>query len=75
MTDERKLELLEEILDLPGGTLRPETVLAGLPGWDSVAILSFIALVEDEFGKTLRGAEVRGMKTAAHLMAAMEPAR
>ena len=42
-----------------GKTLTPETALEGLEEWDSVALLSFIALMEDEFGKAVRGGRVK----------------
>ena len=72
MTTEKKLALLEEMMELPAGSLTPETALEGLEEWDSVALLSFIALMEDEFGKAVRGGQVKEMKTVADLLAVME---
>ena len=72
MTSKQKIKMLEEILDLEEGTLSPETVLKDLEEWDSVAFLSFIAMMDDEFGKTIKGSLVKEQKTVADLMALME---
>lgn len=72
MSDERKLELLEEMLELDTGTLKPDTVLDSLDEWDSIALISFIALVDDEFGKMIKGNTVKEQKTVGDLMTLME---
>ena len=51
MTNEKKMELIAEILDVDVEDISPETVLADIEEWDSVAALSFIAMMDDEFGK------------------------
>ncbi|MCK9226067.1 MAG: phosphopantetheine-binding protein [Candidatus Muirbacterium halophilum] len=72
MTEKEKIELLEEMLELDEGTLSPETVLADLDEWDSIAAISFIALVDDEFGKAVTGADIRGFTTVADALAVMK---
>lgn len=72
MTDKKKIELLEDLMDLEAGTLTPDTVLADLDEWDSIALISFIALMDDEFGKVVRGSAVKEQKTVSDLMALME---
>lgn len=37
MPNEKKLELLEEMMELDAGTLTPETTLEDLEEWDSLA--------------------------------------
>lgn len=74
MTEERKVELLEDMMELDAGTLTPETVLSTLEEWDSIAIISFIALVDDEFNRIIKGSLVKEQKTVADLMALMEEA-
>lgn len=71
MTNEKKLELLEDMLELDPGTLKPETVLENLEEWDSVAVISFIALVDDEFDKVIKGTSVREQKTVGDLLSLM----
>lgn len=72
MTDEKKIALLEDMLELDAGTLTPETVLSSLDEWDSIALISFIALVDDEFDKVVKGSVVKEQKTVADLMKLME---
>ena len=72
MESEKKIELLEEMLELEAGTLTPDTVLKELEEWDSIAIISFIALMDDEFNKIISGDEIKGQKTVENLMALME---
>jgi len=53
MDTEKKLALLEDMFEMDEGTLKAEQVLDDLDEWDSIAKLSLIVLVDDEFGKTL----------------------
>ena len=63
MSMEKKLELIAEILDAEAEELTPETKLAELENWDSVAALSFIAMMDEEFGKEIKGAEIKKFVT------------
>ncbi len=72
MTKEKKIELLEEMMDLESGALTPDTELEDLEEWDSIALISFIALIDDEFNKVVKGSVIKEQKTVADLMALME---
>lgn len=72
MINAEKIKIIEEIMDLNEGALTPETTLKDIEEWDSVAFLSFIAMMDDEFGKTIKGSVIREQKTVADLMALME---
>lgn len=72
MTNEKKIELLEDMMELDPGTLTPETALESLKEWDSIALITFIALVDDEFDKVVKGTVVKQQKTVADLMNLME---
>lgn len=72
MTDAQKIKMLEEMMELEVGTLKPETNLNDIEEWDSIALISFIALMDDEFDKVVKGSVVKGQKTVADLMALME---
>jgi acyl carrier protein len=50
MEDKLILEL-EEILELPNGTLKLNTFLNTLESWDSMAKLSLIVLLSDTYGR------------------------
>ena len=71
MTQEQKLAMLEDLMDLDAGTLTPETVLSDLDEWDSIARLSFISMLDDEFDKLVKGAVVKEKETVADLLALM----
>lgn len=72
MTDEKKIELLAEILDMEPEELNPESRLDDLEEWDSVAALSFIAMMDEEFGKEVKGAQIKEFKTVRDAMNVME---
>ena len=72
MSMEKKLELIAEILDVEAEELTPETKLAELENWDSVAALSFIAMMDEEFGKEIKGAEIKKFVTVQDALNVME---
>lgn len=71
MTTEKKLELLADILDMDAADISPEMKLAEL-GWDSVTALSFIAMVDEEFGKEVKGAQIKNFVTIQDALNLME---
>ena len=72
MTNQEKLALIEETLELDEGALTPETILADLDEYTSMAKLSIIVMFDDEFDKKVTGAKVKAFKTVADIMALME---
>ena len=71
MTDEKKIELLADILDCDVEELSPEKELSSFE-WDSVAVLSFIAMMDEEFGKAVKGAEIKKLVTIQDALDIME---
>lgn len=72
MTEEKKMELLEELLEMEQGGLRPEMSLADLENWDSMTALSLIVMIDEECGKRISGDEVKGLRTVSDILAVME---
>lgn len=72
MTNEEKMRLIEETLELDVNTLTEDTVLADVEEFDSMAKLSLIVLCDDEFGKKLTGEELRGFKTVKDILDYLE---
>lgn len=68
MTQEEKIALLEDMLELDGGSLKPETVLESIEEYDSMAKLSLIVLMDDEFSKKLTGEQIREFKTIQDIL-------
>jgi acyl carrier protein len=72
MTEQEKIALIEETLDLDEGTLTADTVLDDVDEYDSMAKLSLIVMMDDEFGKKLTGDVIKGFKTVGDILAVME---
>ena len=72
MNEMEKLKLLEEMLELDENTLTPDTILEDLDEWDSIAILSVIAMMDDEFSKQVKGVDVKACEKVSDLLAMME---
>lgn len=71
MNTEEKIEILTEVFDCSSDELKPETQLDTLE-WDSMAMLSVIALVKAKFNRKLPGAEIRAFKTVQDILNVME---
>ena len=68
MSKEDFLTKLAEMLELDGA-LTGEEVLADLEAWDSMAVLSFMAMADSEAGKTLAAADITKAKNVSDLYA------
>ena len=63
------LASLDEVMQQPPETLRGSEPLDGLPGWDSVALMGFIALVDEKFGVRVTGKQILQCRTVDDLVA------
>ena len=72
MEKEKKIELLAEILDVEPEELSEEMNLADAGDWDSLAILSFIMMLGDEFNKEIGTEQAKKLVTVADALAIME---
>ena len=68
MTQEKKIEMLEEMLELDGGSLKPEMELKDIAEYDSMAKLSLIVMMDEECGKKLTGEDIQGFKTVKDIL-------
>lgn len=68
MEIKKKLNKLEEMLEIDENTLTLETELNSLDEWDSIAILSAIVMFDEEFGKTVKGTDLKACKTVADIV-------
>ncbi len=71
MTEREKLALLEDMLELDEGDLTVEKALDEIDEYDSMAKLSLIVLMEDEFGIKLTGDVIKGFETVGDIVAMM----
>ena len=72
MSEKERIELLEEIMELEEGTLSKDDLLENYEEWDSLTEISLIAIMDEKFGKTLTGEDIKEYKTVADVIAVME---
>jgi acyl carrier protein len=61
--------LLDEMLELDAGTLTGTERLDDLENWDSLAVISFIALVDEHFNILIESDKLSAAETAGDLLA------
>ena len=72
MTEREKLALLEDMLELDEGDLTADKALEDIDEYDSMAKLSLIVLMDDEFGVKLTGELIKGFETIGDILKLME---
>ena len=68
MTEQEKMEELVDVLEMDLGEFDRDTVLEEVETWDSVAVLSFIAFMNEKFDKIFHASEIAVCKTVGVLM-------
>ncbi len=69
MTDSKVLPQIEKLLMLAPGTLTGEEKLKDYPRWDSLTMIEFIAMVDEEFGRDIPPDDVRKCERVKDLAA------
>ena len=72
MSNDEKMNLMAEVLDMDVSEISPTTKLGDLDAWDSVAALAFIAMMDEHFKKTIKGAELRTFETIQDALNVMQ---
>lgn len=72
MSEEEKMSVFADVLDMDQSEFSLDTLLAELDNWDSVAMLAFMAMMDERFGKTVKGADIRIFKTVRDAINFME---
>lgn len=65
MENREKIAKLEELMELEEGTLQEETKLEEIDEWDSIAAISYIALLDEEFGVSISAKTINSFQTVA----------
>jgi len=68
MTEREKLAMLEDMMDLNEGELEADMCLDDVEGWDSMAKLSLIVLMDDEFGRVITAEQIRSLKNVKDIL-------
>lgn len=69
MTDQEKIALIAEGLDVDPTSIDAQTNLADLAEYDSMTKLSIIVLMDEEFDKKLTGEEIANFTTVGDIVA------
>ncbi len=69
MTRTELYATIDDILELPIGTITGTEQLSTLPTWDSLAVVSYIATCNGLFGVVLSGDSVKATKSISDLLA------
>ena len=72
MSNDEKMNLMAEVLDMDVSEISPTTKLADLDAWDSVAALAFIAMMDERFKKAMKGSELRSFETVQDALNVMQ---
>ena len=72
MNLQEKLTLIEEVLDVAEGSLTPETLLAEVDEWDSIAALSLIVMLDEKFEKTVSGVQIKALASVNDILDYMD---
>ncbi len=63
---------LDDLLELDPGTLTGSEELKDIEAWDSLAVMGFIAMVDEEFDVMVPPAQLSKCKTVVDLIALVE---
>ncbi|MFC1453930.1 acyl carrier protein [Verrucomicrobiota bacterium] len=69
MTKQEFLTHLEDILEADAGSVTGDEALTDLAGWDSLAVMAFIAMVDEKFDVVLSASKLAGSKNVGDLIA------
>lgn len=72
MTNQEKITMLEELLDLEAGVITPETNLSEISEYDSMSKLSLIVMMDEDFDKKLTGEQILKFATVQDILDFME---
>jgi acyl carrier protein len=68
MTKQEFIGEVEALMEIAPGTLKEDDVLASHPEWDSMRILGFIVLVEEQLHLVVDGTKVAKAATVRDLL-------
>ena len=68
MDNQKKMELLADLLEVEVDSLSPEMLLDEIEDWDSMTKLSLIVLMDEECGKKLKPEDIKRFKTVNDIM-------
>lgn len=67
----KKMELLADLFELEVSNFSPETILDDLEEWDSLAAISYVVMMDEEFGIVANPADIKEFKTIQDILDTM----
>ena len=72
MDTNEKMALIAELLELEVSDFTPETKLEELEEWDSLAAISYVVMMDENFGVTANPNDIRNFKTIQDILDSMK---
>ena len=69
MTQEEFVREVEKLIRVPRGTLKTTDRMKDFAGWDSLAMIEFVALVDEQLGVEVPAEQVRKSERLSDLLA------
>jgi len=69
---DEKLKLIAETLDADPAAIIPSAGLSALEEWDSMGVISIIAMLDRKFGKILTAEQISSLCTVQDILDRME---
>lgn len=66
--DQKFIDLFKQILEIETDIVKPETIFRELEQWDSLAYLSVIAMIDEEFDVLIEGSDFKKLITISDLI-------
>ena len=66
--EERFIELFRETLEIDENNISRDTIFRDLDQWDSMAFLSVIAMIDEEYDVVIEGNDFKELKTIGDLI-------
>lgn len=68
---EEKMELLAELFELDVNDFSPETELDGMEEWDSLAAISYVVMMDEQFNTVVSPSKIKEFKTVQDILDSM----
>lgn len=68
MSEQEKIDLISEVLELDVDEINKEDKITKYDSWDSLAVMCFIALMDKRYGKLIRAEEMKNINSIQDIM-------
>lgn len=72
MDQDEKIRLIEEIMELESGVLSEESILEEYDEWDSLTVISYMALIDARFHKSISIERIKHFVTVGDAIREMQ---